>query len=912
VTNDVTDPATGAVIPSEIDMVPAAIAANICAPGVMRPVADANGNFCTPDFWPTDNRAGGMPNPASAGPTIYQVGSEGGFLPKVATIEPSPITYLQDKGRVNVLNVNTKSLFIAPAERADIVVDFSAYAGKTLLVYNDSGAPIPASDPRNDTFTGVGDQSGAGGAEDTRPGYGPNIRTMMLVRVKNTTPAATLDVAALNTGVTTAYAAAADRPVVAQPAYAAAFNQPSWSGIAPTASDSTTPAAYANIYTATLKQPTFHFVPGRPDAAINGVDILGAGSGYVQAPAVTIAAPVAAGGVAATAAATMNIEKFIVTAGGSGYTTAPLFSVVGGGGNGATGTATLGINAAKVTVGGSGYTSAPTVSFSAPPVGGTKPVATAVVGAGKVVAINITTPGRGYTAAPLVSLTGGGGTGAKATSSGYVDNVKVDVPFPATPNIFGGGGYVDLNANSVNPNITPIVYTFTGGGGTGADATATGRVFNISLTHPGIGYAANENPAVTVGAAPVGGTTATAAANATTSNYLVKNKGIQELFDPTYGRLNATFSVELPYTSGLSQTTIPLAYVDAPTEKFADGETQIWKITHNGVDTHPVHFHLLNVQLINRVGWDGYIMPPNDNELGWKETVKMNPLEDIIVAVKAKRPPLPGFGLPESIRPMDPSQPLGSPFGFSQIDPTTGAPAVVTNEVYNYGWEYTWHCHILGHEENDFMRPWAFDAKDAQTKAPNVNPTAPVLNPNGTVTVRWVDATPYGAAASLTDPSSEVGFRVERAIQGQAAYTVLPDGLSSIRGMTGQVNTLANATTYIDKMPVVVTAPTATNAPTTSGVQATQVTVSWTLAAPLAGSAPIASFNVLRAEFDPVTDAVISPYAIVNAAPIPKTAANSYNYTDTSVSGGAVYRYIVEASSPAPRCRWCTAWRPST
>ena len=28
----------------------------------------------------------------------------------------------------------------------------------------------------------------------------------------------------------------------------------------------------------------------------------------------------------------------------------------------------------------------------------------------------------------------------------------------------------------------------------------------------------------------------------------------------------------------------------------ADG-TQIWKITHNGVDTHAIHFHLFNVQI---------------------------------------------------------------------------------------------------------------------------------------------------------------------------------------------------------------------------------------------------------------------------------------------------------------------------
>ena len=27
----------------------------------------------------------------------------------------------------------------------------------------------------------------------------------------------------------------------------------------------------------------------------------------------------------------------------------------------------------------------------------------------------------------------------------------------------------------------------------------------------------------------------------------------------------------------------------------------------------------------------------------------------------------------------------------------------------NFGHEYTWHCHILSHEENDMMRPVIFN-----------------------------------------------------------------------------------------------------------------------------------------------------------------------------------------------------------
>ena len=67
-------------------------------------------------------------------------------------------------------------------------------------------------------------------------------------------------------------------------------------------------------------------------------------------------------------------------------------------------------------------------------------------------------------------------------------------------------------------------------------------------------------------------------------------------------------------------------YVDPPTEIVKPGEVQIWKITHNGVDTHPIHFHLFDVQMLNRVAWDGIIRPTDPNELGWKDTVRMQPV----------------------------------------------------------------------------------------------------------------------------------------------------------------------------------------------------------------------------------------------------------------------------------------------
>ncbi len=149
-------------------------------------------------------------------------------------------------------------------------------------------------------------------------------------------------------------------------------------------------------------------------------------------------------------------------------------------------------------------------------------------------------------------------------------------------------------------------------------------------------------------------------------------------------------------------------YIDPAGEIFRrPGETQIWKITHNGVDTHPVHIHLVNAQLINRVGWDGVIKPPEPYERGWKETIRMNPLEVIYVALRADMPQVP-FPVSASVRPYNPARPIGSTEDFTNINPNTGqpiAPAPIINQVANFGHEYVWHCHILAHEENDMMRP---------------------------------------------------------------------------------------------------------------------------------------------------------------------------------------------------------------
>ncbi len=125
-----------------------------------------------PDTWPTDGRDGGVPDPTLAGPAFYQIGSEGGMIPQVAVITPNPVNYDYNRKSVTITNVTDKGLYMGPAERADVIIDFSQYAGKTLIVYNDAPAPMPAFDARYDYYTGDLDHN----RQRRRPHHPPRPR----------------------------------------------------------------------------------------------------------------------------------------------------------------------------------------------------------------------------------------------------------------------------------------------------------------------------------------------------------------------------------------------------------------------------------------------------------------------------------------------------------------------------------------------------------------------------------------------------------------------------------------------------------------------------------------------------------------------------------------------------------------
>lgn len=92
------------------------------------------------------------------GPIMYQVGTEGGFLPAVAihnNTTPIPLDPEDPSGNT-ALPDGPFNLLLAPAERADVIIDFNGVpANSTFILYNDSPAPFPSGDSRNNYFTGV-------------------------------------------------------------------------------------------------------------------------------------------------------------------------------------------------------------------------------------------------------------------------------------------------------------------------------------------------------------------------------------------------------------------------------------------------------------------------------------------------------------------------------------------------------------------------------------------------------------------------------------------------------------------------------------------------------------------------------------------------------------------------------------
>lgn len=159
---------------------------------------------------------------------------------------------------------------------------------------------------------------------------------------------------------------------------------------------------------------------------------------------------------------------------------------------------------------------------------------------------------------------------------------------------------------------------------------------------------------------------------------------LNENFD-AWGRLTQKLG-----TDALAVHGVGMAYMDPSTENPAAGTTEVWEIYNLTGDTHPIHLHLVNFQILNRQAFDvnqfmagttvftGPVIGPDPNESGWKETARMHPGTVTRIIMRFDLPITP-FAVPNS------------------LNPNLGVGVT--------GKEYVWHCHILEHEEHDMMRP---------------------------------------------------------------------------------------------------------------------------------------------------------------------------------------------------------------
>jgi spore coat protein A, manganese oxidase len=106
--------------------------------------------------------------------------------------------------------------------------------------------------------------------------------------------------------------------------------------------------------------------------------------------------------------------------------------------------------------------------------------------------------------------------------------------------------------------------------------------------------------------------------------------------------------------------------------------TEIWNLINLTDDAHPIHLHLVRFQILDRRKFDkftyltrktirftGPVVPPEPNEIGWKDTVRANPA--MVTRIIAK--------------------------------------------FEGYAGRYVWHCHNLDHEDNEMMRPYDVQPK---------------------------------------------------------------------------------------------------------------------------------------------------------------------------------------------------------
>jgi spore coat protein A len=185
--------------------------------------------------------------------------------------------------------------------------------------------------------------------------------------------------------------------------------------------------------------------------------------------------------------------------------------------------------------------------------------------------------------------------------------------------------------------------------GTSPDPQTTGQILQVrvgtTMTHP-------DNTVIPAAPRPIAPLNPAQAA-------ATRDVKMTEVLDPATG-----FPTQLRLEDKL--------YRDPVTLTPAFGTTEVWRFINTTADTHPMHLHLVQFQVLDRQNFDvarylatgqlrfsGNPKLPDPNERGWKDTVRVNPGE--VVRIIA---------------------------------------------TFDHAGTYPVHCHILEHEENEMMRPF--------------------------------------------------------------------------------------------------------------------------------------------------------------------------------------------------------------
>lgn len=258
----------------------------------------------------------------------------------------------------------------------------------------------------------------------------------------------------------------------------------------------------------------------------------------------------------------------------------------------------------------------------------------------------------------------------------------------------------------------------------------------------------------------------------------VQGKMVAELFDPGYGRKTATLGVDAPLSAGGVRTSVPYSAIDPATEYLAGADrassprvgdgTQLWRITHDGAESHSIHFGSLNVQILARATRDGVARAPDPGELGWKDTLRIDPLESCLIALRPVLPRLP-FKLDASARSLDVTRPLGATGGFTDLDSLTADPDSVVNEAADFSWEASWSVHLPGGEESHVTRPLVVQGSPETPEGLTATAAG-----GTTVTLAWSGSIfPPPVIAFMVQRAADAAFR-----SGLASFTAAADATS--------------------------------------------------------------------------------------------------------------------------------------